>query len=354
MFDFGILTLPVFGALALIGYGIVVGPEVVIEPIHVPHVVEEQGLNETTVGLRLTDDIRRYGRAAKSVIREVNPAVENANNSYAALTNYFSVTALADSLRQTVGLVPYYFTGDFVTVGNEVELRLRAYTRNHPVREITHRAPVENAMDAVDHAAFDMLFLIDPYLAALNALRVDREAGGKSFNRTFDAIGKAAVVMNEDEQHFVHILWARALSEAGRTEEALRVADEAIRIKPDFGYSYNIRAKLLEKLGRNEEALAAHARAIHLDPALEVMQVDYADLLDRSGKTDKAIEVLRNAVEFLPNDPEAYNLLGKILYRLGRHKEGIDMLRQAVAHTNKDVDFFGDYSSALLTDKVAP
>lgn len=354
MFDFGILTLPIIGLATMLGYGIYNGPEIVIEPIKVPHALEDQGYTSAVVTRHLTDEVRRIGRAADSSIRVIDVDFEQNDRSFNAVTDYFEVTHLVDAIRQTVGLVPYYFAGEMVLVGNDVEFRMRAYPYTGLVREFTHRAPIDQVNKAVVAASFDMLKVIDPYLAGLYTRRTEEAAGDREFPRTFEAIEYAATVMSQSDQHYVHNLWARTLLMAGRKEEALRVADVAIGLKPDFANTYYSKAAILVAMGRPEESLTFFERAVNLRKQQGEIWVDYAKTLEAIGRTDEAVALMRRANLEIPRDPDIYHYLGQVLAKQGKREEAIAAFRQAMANTDRNSKYFDDYRDALLSAGGTP
>lgn len=349
MFDFGILTLPIIGLATLLGFGIYNGAEIVVEPIKVPHALEEQGFTSAVVTRHLTDEVRRVGRIADSSIRTVDVDFEQADRSFNAVTDYFDVTHLVDAVRQTVGLVPFYFTGEMVMIGNDVEFRVRAYPYSGLVREFRHRAPLEKVDATIVAASFDMLKVIDPYLAGLYTRRTEEQEGSKDFPRTFDAIEYAAIATSPADQHYVHNLWARTLLMAGRTEEAMRVVDAAIMLKPDFANAYYSKAAILVATGKAEEALTFFERAVMLRKQQGEIWVDYAKALESIGRADEAVALMRRANLEIPRDPDVHHYLGKMLAKQGKREEAIAAFRQAMALTDRNDKYFDDYRQSLLS-----
>lgn len=349
MFDFGILTLPIIGLATMLGFGIYNGAEIVVEPIKVPHALEDQGFSSAVVTRHLTDEVRRVGRVADSSIRTVDVDFEQADRSFNAVTDYFDVTHLVDAVRQTVGLVPYYFSGEMVLIGNDVEFRVRAYPYRGLVREFRHRAPLEKVDATIVAASFDMLKVIDPYLAGLYTRRTEEKEGSKDFPRTFAAIEYAATATSPADQHYVHNLWARTLLMAGRSDEALRVADAAIALKPDFANAYYSKAVILAAVGRPQEALPYFERAVNLRKGQGEIWVDYATTLEAIGRPDEAAALMRRANLEIPLDPDVHHYLGKLLVKQGKRDEAIVEFRQAMALADRNEKYFEDYRQALLS-----
>jgi len=57
--------------------------------------------------------------------------------------------------------------------------------------------------------------------------------------------------------------------EQAQLDDALLECDLALRLKPDFVETHNLRGLILEQLGQKEQAIAAYRQAVQLDPAFE-------------------------------------------------------------------------------------
>lgn len=350
MFDFGLLTLPLLGAVGLLGWGVLSGPEIVIEPIVVPHALEEQGYTSEVVTRRLADEVRRINAVADSTLRPVNVDVSQIDRSYNALTDYFELKQVIDAVRQSVGLVPFYFAGDVVQVGNDVEFRLRAYPSNGPVMEFSHRAPIDRMDRAIVASSFDMMKVIDPYVTALYTRAVEERQDKLNFPATLEALRYAFTAMEPSEQYFLHLLWARVLQIGQKYDDALKVADVTIELAPEFANGYYAKARILVGMGRLEQSLAYFQRGIALKRTNGEMYVEYSNALQALGRNEEALAVLRQGALMAPQSPDVHHARGQLLAKMGRRTEAMVAFREAIAHTTKRLNFFDDYRAALLSN----
>ena len=156
------------------------------------------------------------------------------------------------------------------------------------------------------------------------------------------------------------------LSHAGRREEALEPAREAVEIRrllvsqnadafrPDLAMSLNNLATFLSELGRREEALEPAREAVEIRrslvsqnadafrPALASSLNNLAIRLSELGRRDEALEPAREAVElrrslvsqnadaFRPDLAMSLNNLATFLSELGRREEALEPAREAV------------------------
>ena len=109
-----------------------------------------------------------------------------------------------------------------------------------------------------------------------------------------------------------YVYMSLALLEAreARLEEALRAANEAVRLRPDYPRAYLYLGRALAKAGRIDEARAAYERAVALDARDPEIEGELARLSDGTDP-DAA---LMSAGMHSPNDPEqAVRLFRKVL-----------------------------------------
>ena len=346
-FDVGILTIPILGALSVLGYSIYSGPEIVFERVHVPRTLETQGYTSEVVTRHLTDAVRRIGDQAKSSLRSVDVDFGQTDRSLSALSDHLHMTPVIDALRQMGGLVPYYFAGEMVTQGSDLEFRLRAYPREGQIRDIVRRAPAAEVPRLIEEVANDAMMVIDPYLVTLAVRRAEEKAGSKDFPRTMEYIGKAFVAMPPGDVYLLHNLWARTLLLQGKSEQALRVNDQSLALKPDHGSLYVTRGLIFAAQGKLDEAVATFDRALALNSRLGEVHVGLAKALDRQGRLDDAIGRLRRGVLLRPDDAANYHMLATLLNKAGRKEEALVAYRDAIAHTNNEMTYFQEYGEAL-------
>ena len=128
-----------------------------------------------------------------------------------------------------------------------------------------------------------------------------------------------------------HAFLSLCLAQRDNDEEALREADEATRLGPDFAFAHYVRGNALRALNRPREADAAAREAIRLDPSDADNYALLASIeLDRRRWT----EALAAADQGLALDPEhagCRNLRAMALVQLGRKSEAERALGSALA-----------------------
>jgi Tfp pilus assembly protein PilF len=120
---------------------------------------------------------------------------------------------------------------------------------------------------------------------------------------------------------------------AGRSAEALKEFDEALKLDPRFAEAHRGRGIVLEfAYGRTAEAEREYRRALELRPEYPEAHNDLGQLLAKSGRWEEALREFELALA----DPDyrepqvARCNRGQALYGMGRHDDGIAALRACV------------------------
>jgi uncharacterized membrane protein YgcG/tetratricopeptide (TPR) repeat protein len=116
-----------------------------------------------------------------------------------------------------------------------------------------------------------------------------------------------------------------------RGDEAMRLADSAIKLSPDLAEAHRIKALGLHISLRLDEAAEEYKRTVELDPASKVSRVSLADLYRASGKAEQALALYNEQLASEPKDRAAR--AGKVisLLELSRTEEANAELDAALA-----------------------
>jgi Flp pilus assembly protein TadD len=130
-----------------------------------------------------------------------------------------------------------------------------------------------------------------------------------------------------------------ALFSKGQMDEAISQFQEALRLKPDNAEAHNSLGVVLVRKGQTDEAIRSYQEALRLNP-------DYADAhynlglaFSRRGQTDEAIREYEEALRLKPDNAEAHHILG---IALGKK----DQLGEALNHFQEAVRLKPDYAEA--------
>lgn len=115
----------------------------------------------------------------------------------------------------------------------------------------------------------------------------------------------------------------------GHEEEAIRLTNKALEIRPNSAEAVNNIAMFLEELNRHEESLAAYRKAAELSPTLETAHWGIANALAAMpGHEEEAIREYQTALRLKPEDERVFTGLGRLYLRMpGRLQDAITNFR---------------------------
>lgn len=127
-----------------------------------------------------------------------------------------------------------------------------------------------------------------------------------------------------------------------RFNEAVKCADEAIAMNPDYAEAHVNRGNALKSLERYDEAVGSYKRAILIDDADADGHFNLGCLLNQLGQYEAAAPVLQRCVELRSNDSVAAKFYADVLFKLKKYDEAISYYHQAIKLDGKNVDaYFG-------------
>jgi len=125
-----------------------------------------------------------------------------------------------------------------------------------------------------------------------------------------------------------HFLLGVADAQLGKTAEAIRALEQAVRI--DSGRPDRLRAlaQAYERAGRDSTTIDhLYQRALSLQPALAWLRADYADYLQGHGRPDEAIKGYRAALAEQPSLATGWFNLGAVLLESGQSRPSAEARR---------------------------
>lgn len=138
-----------------------------------------------------------------------------------------------------------------------------------------------------------------------------------------------ALVVNPDSDAAYRCVANNAL-DAGRLDEAERMARESVRTGPNEAQNYVTLGLILQQLGRHAEAGVAFLQASQLDPADPTAVMNLAIELAGAGQVEKAVSVCRGVLRFHPELAEAHRCMATLLALQRREPDAVAEAEQSV------------------------
>jgi tetratricopeptide (TPR) repeat protein len=125
-----------------------------------------------------------------------------------------------------------------------------------------------------------------------------------------------------------HLNRGAVLNQTGHPDEAIAEFKQAIQLKPDDASAYNDLGAVLGN-DRIDESIALFKKSIELSPVYVDAHKNLGQAMDRKGRIDEAMAQYQEALRLRP-DSDAHCLLGLDLEKLGRDREAIIQLTEAL------------------------
>jgi arylsulfatase A-like enzyme len=160
-----------------------------------------------------------------------------------------------------------------------------------------------------------------------------KQAGGASAaGRIEEAIAKARQALAEDPEILeAHMLLGNFLRKAGRQEEAVAAYKRALALDPEHQESVFLLALTYKDMGRAADARLGFERARKLDPRNGKALWQLADLAMREGRYADAEALLKDALARKVEEERFLLKLGECYIEMKRYEAAEEVLRQALA-----------------------
>ena len=135
-----------------------------------------------------------------------------------------------------------------------------------------------------------------------------------------------------------HYSLGNAFMGKGRTSDAIREYQQALRIDPDYAEAHNNLASALLLTGRTSDAIAEFEQALRINPGYAQAHNNLANALVQTGRASEAIDHYKKALRITPTSASSHNNLGAALAQMGRIPEAIREVKAALRINPGDVD----------------
>jgi len=123
---------------------------------------------------------------------------------------------------------------------------------------------------------------------------------------------------------------AVALWREQRRDEAIKLIDEALGLRPDFADALCMGGYMLSEYGQPQSAMRFYRRALELDASLVIAHVNLGKLLFGAGQFTEALASFAAATRLAPADPDAWCSRAGASRELGRLEESVEAAERAL------------------------
>jgi tetratricopeptide (TPR) repeat protein len=139
-----------------------------------------------------------------------------------------------------------------------------------------------------------------------------------------------------------------ALWRKQQRDEAIKLMDEALRMRPDFADALCMGGYMLSECGKPQSAMRFYRRALELDSSLAVAHVNFGKLLFGDRRFTEALASFTAATVLAPHDPDAWCSRAGTLRELGRLEESLEAAERALSQRDDFPEAAINLGNALL------
>ena len=139
---------------------------------------------------------------------------------------------------------------------------------------------------------------------------------------------------------------ATTLRMQGRLAESVKILEDVIKQRSDFGLAYEQLFAIYKSQGLIDDALQVFERANAANPGHYNFLSGYGIALVRNGRYRKGVEVLESALPLFDQDAEVWNSLGVAYGKLGDFEKALEDLERALALAPEDA-LYNDNAGTL-------
>jgi|GEM_PF-2438521 len=160
------------------------------------------------------------------------------------------------------------------------------------------------------------------------------------------------VLKQHPELAQAHLGLALALSAEGKTEEAGRAIDEAVRRDPGNSFALHAQGMIALKQSQADRALAAFDKALAVRKDFAGAMLGRGDALLALGKGDQAVEAYARAASLVPTSALPHALRGQAFERMKRPADAEAAYRAGIRIEPEDVRLANNLAFVLASQRI--
>lgn len=333
--DLGILIAPLTMITMAFGFAVVSDTQTVhIDKITLPAAVGG-GYTPDVVIAELADGMHEIERQAQSRATARGIELSGHKGPLIVLADYVKVTPLIRVAQESLGLIPYTFSGEVVVTNNNMlEMVLRGHGASHRPVRITTRAPMDHVSELIKSTAYEAMRVVDPYILA--AYQFKRDFRTRDFTPTLSIISRELAEGDSPNAKWMYNLWGMILYQQSDRVGAIEKFKAALDIDPKFASAMLNWGVALARHGANQEAIEKFRHVVEdrscdvTPPTKAAAYAEWGFSLALLGHSEEAFAKFQKATAVDPGFADVYTSWAEVLSTLGRTKEADAMTKRAI------------------------
>jgi tetratricopeptide (TPR) repeat protein len=329
--DFGILTLPLLGAVGVFVFSLLTGNDLTIDRIKVLSGVDTESHNEVILTRQLIDEMRNINESAEADLIGIDVGGSALDKSLTDFEEYFNLSTMVAGVRDLVGITPYHVVGEITPEQEGIRFTARTYAPgdNGRVSVVSVTGKVSNLKPMFHEAALQILTDISPYVVALYYFHEEMAQEDMSFEKTRQLLGRHIGESPRWRTYLAYDLIGRThrvkaeldtkLSPENRQKEletAVEYLQAALVQAPDFFYSNLNLAMVYADLHQYDLADRYFAKTVLINRNDATTRLKWAEMLAEQGRTREAIFQYVAAVELAPHSADSRDHLAELYVKV--------------------------------------
>lgn len=324
------ITLPALIFASYLGLSVYTGWDtMVFERIDAPSTITSKGFTPDVLRMRLLSEMDDIRRTAGSRLRDVK-LDQSINEGLQEVGKALNLSVLYSATQSIINVQRLTVSGHFTEVDKDVILTMHVTQRDGKTFLFTERGNRDQVPEIMQRAAFNLIKILDPYLAALYMRSVETRTGDLGFPKTLALIDHCFKVLPPHDFEYPLNLWGRVLFFQGKYEESLPKYEAALQVRSNLTVAHVNLARSLNRLKRFEEAHQHSERAIDIGGEDQIAYVELAIALTGLGRVDDAIDAYGHAAKLSPRNVELQVEYANALLRAGRSADAKAALARAI------------------------
>jgi tetratricopeptide (TPR) repeat protein len=325
--DWGILSLPIFGATGVMLLAFLTSDDIAIDKIRVPPPLEWNGYSDVVITEMLTDHLREINQSAVELEVGIEVDASRYDASISQFEEYFGLTEVVTGMRELTGAIRYYVSGDIADENGKLIFTARVFVEegSTSAQVVKAEGDLANLNGVLEEGALRILEIIDPYIVAVHYHEEELKAGQYRFERTLEKLEKYVLNPPPDNNYLAFDLIGRMHLERAKCDATLTTNDRAaereraltwlryaIESAPDYLLTNLHLAEAYIQLQQYEVADQYFARAVQIEPNNWVVRERWGSALAEQGRVRHAIFQYVAAVELNQGNAQLRNTLSKL------------------------------------------